>query len=542
MNPYPTNPIFALSTALVFGIWGDIVLRSTQIGVNIPLWFIPLAVMIALHMLKEGQSESALSWPFIGIASVFSCVPFFRDSGTLNFLCLLAALFSMCLAAASYHKVPLLITDSSHYIRALLQRSVLSVGGFVIATPPVVKHFYTYIEHYCATFPSILRGLTFSVPILFIFGTLFVSADQNYENMIYSLTDFDLEFIVTHNFFIMLFGWVALTIIALFFLVTIPSHEREFGSPKVSTNKHIELLIVLGSVNLLFMSYVYFQLGYLFGGLDHVLNTANLTVAEYARRGFFESALAAGLVLIILLAFDEVLLWNTPKVRRHFLVSAIVLITLVGIVILSGMQRMSVYQNAYGLTEDRFYVAAILVWMFGTFSWLAFTFLVQKKHTRYFLLGSTLWGFVALFGVVCINPHAYIAEKNIARMMDGKDFDVDYATRLSVDATPIFMEHLNEVPEKLQLPLYDKLKEKNELNHEKRSWKNVCLARDKAYNAIVDRPIPTLSKSPQDVETITVAVSNSEEFQKALELQHHTGKIIKIIPSDNSPSPSKKAP
>ncbi len=64
--------------------------------------------------------------------------------------------------------------------------------------------------------------------------------------------------------------------------------------------------VVLGSIAALYGAYVVTQLVVLTGGAQHVLETADLTRAEYARAGFFQLLWAAGLTLVVLLGLRSV--------------------------------------------------------------------------------------------------------------------------------------------------------------------------------------------------------------------------------------------
>jgi hypothetical protein len=268
--------------------------------------------------------------------------------------------------------------------------------------------------------------------------------------MIVDLIDLEFETIFAHTFLIAFFTWLSLTILATFVLPGV--HEEPSQDLPVSTNRWaLEVLIVLSSVVLVFLSYVYFQLGYLFGGLDHVLQTEHLTVAEFARRGFFESTIAAGFALLILLAFDEHLNRDAKTHRTAFTGLSIGLIILVAVVIVSAMQRMAVYRDTFGLTEDRFYVTGILIWLIGACLWFAITLL--RTRSRGFVIGAILWGYLCFAAVIFVNPHAYIATTNLNRLRNGLDFDADYAATLSADATPSILRALDVMTSEQQTTL-----------------------------------------------------------------------------------------
>ena len=133
------------------------------------------------------------------------------------------------------------------------------------------------------------------------------------------------------------------------------------------------------------------------------------------------------------------------------------------IVILSALQRMNMYLDIFGLTEYRFYVYAILMWMLGTFIGLSICFLKHQHHRKHFILGSVLWGYAFLFSTIAINPHAHIATVNINHIYAGGEIeegvsnsmrvlkkrivlDTDYLTSLSDDAAPVLYNNLEKIP------------------------------------------------------------------------------------------------
>ena len=71
-----------------------------------------------------------------------------------------------------------------------------------------------------------------------------------------------------------------------------PERSREWTQPPsrlaIGT---IELTVVLGLIDVLFVTFVVFQLPYLFGGQTQA---ATLGYSAYARRGFFELVWVAG--------------------------------------------------------------------------------------------------------------------------------------------------------------------------------------------------------------------------------------------------------
>lgn len=291
MNSDPIQSRLFPILIIMLGIWADVTFYGNSPGLNLSLWFIPLIVLVPVLGRLQQERLSPLTMLFLGIAAGLSLVPVFRDSVALVTLSILAILFALVVAACAQTDLPLWAGRLSRYCVHIVVITFRSAFIWIGIPDFVRRAFPEKSEHRFKHLAAILRGLLFSIPILFIFVFLFTSADAQYELMIVDLIDLEFETIFAHTFLIAFFTWLSLTILATFVLPGV--HEEPSQDLPVSTNRWaLEVLIVLSSVVLVFLSYVYFQLGYLFGGLDHVLQTEHLTVAEFARRGFFESTIA----------------------------------------------------------------------------------------------------------------------------------------------------------------------------------------------------------------------------------------------------------
>ena len=76
----------------------------------------------------------------------------------------------------------------------------------------------------------------------------------------------------------------------------------------------LEWVIPLSLLNALFAAFVIVQFAVLFGGHDHVLETAGLTYSEYAHEGFWQLVAAAALTLTVV---GGALLFTNPVGRRQ---------------------------------------------------------------------------------------------------------------------------------------------------------------------------------------------------------------------------------
>jgi hypothetical protein len=195
----------------------------------------------------------------------------------------------------------------------------------------------------------------------------------------------------------------------------------------------------------LFLSFVSVQLAVLFGGHDHVLHTAGLTYAEYARRGFWQLLAAAALTLAVI--GGAVLLADAPRRGQQLLLRALlgVLSALTLVILLSALHRLRLYEDTFGLTRARLGAEAVALWLGGLF--LLLIAAAAARRARRHLPRAALAGTaVALLAFSLARPDAVIAERNIERWRQTGKLDVAYLQTLSADAAPA----LAHLPPKLR--------------------------------------------------------------------------------------------
>jgi hypothetical protein len=202
----------------------------------------------------------------------------------------------------------------------------------------------------------------------------------------------------------------------------------------------VEIGVVLGLVNLLFLSFVVVQVKYFFGGAALVQASTGLTYAEYARRGFFELVTVAALVLPLLLAAHWLLRKDNPLHERIFRALASIQLVLLFVIMASAVGRMRLYQDEYGLTELRIYTTAFMGWLALVFIWFALT--VLRGARERFMCGALVAGFLMVGALHLVNPDALIVRVNMGQAQSGRSFDAAYVASLSADSVPALFEAL----------------------------------------------------------------------------------------------------
>ncbi|MFC3503393.1 DUF4173 domain-containing protein [Micromonospora krabiensis] len=210
------------------------------------------------------------------------------------------------------------------------------------------------------------------------------------------------------------------------------------------TVRRLEWALPLAALDALFAAFVLVQLTVLFGGSDHVLRTAGLSYAQYARGGFWQLLAVSALTLLVI---GGALRWaprgdRTDRVLIRVLLGLLTALSLV--VVASALYRMQVYTEAYGATRLRLFVATVELWLGLLFVLVGVGVLrLRGGWLPQLVVGTAI---AALLGLAVINPDRFIAEHNVDRYRETGRLDVVYLAGLSADAVPA----LDRLPEPLR--------------------------------------------------------------------------------------------
>ena len=431
-----------LAAALTLGVLADTLLRVTPWGLNAAVWGMTLLAVIA--GLTETQRFARygvvrqLLLPSVCLALAFA----WRDSPTLKALDALGLALMLALMTLYGPAVDLRRSVLSDYVRALRIATASAVSR---AAPMLAREIpWSRIDQGGQRQQALAagRGLLLAAPLLFLFGGLFASADAVFRQYAVRLVSVDLGALPGHVLVIAASAWLVAGFLRGLLLGAAPVRRDDARPP--FTLGFVEAAVTLALLDLLFLLFVIVQVRYLFGGAAVVQASAGLTYAEYARRGFFELAVVAALVLPLLLAADALLRTDNQWQRGVFRALAGVQVVLLFVIMVSAMQRMRLYQQEFGLTELRLYVTAFMLWLAGVFVWFAATVLRGRRER--FVFGALVAALAAVGLLHAVNPDALIARVNTDRAIEGRRFDARYVTSLSADAVPRLVQALPALP------------------------------------------------------------------------------------------------
>ncbi len=433
-----------LGAALVLGGLGDILLRATPWGVNFLTWVTALVGMAALLAGWGRVGTGGDGKWMVFVAVVFASGIALRASPVVVVLDVLAVLISLSIAVWRGRSGSLVRAGISDYIMGGTHAGILTSAGPLPVSVADIEWRDALRGRWKGQALAVSRGVLLAAPLLILFGALFVAADAIFERLVIDVFGFDLADVFTHLFLIGLFAWITAGLLWAGLMARVPEN-LVIPRPRVISLGIVEVGVILGLLDLLFLSFVVIQVRYLFGGAVHVSATAGLTYAEYARHGFFELATVTALALPLLLLAHWLLRAENRAHEVLFRTLAGTMVALLFVVVASALQRMYLYQSEFGLTELRLYTTVFMLWISTVLVWFVLT--VMRSRRDRFAFGALVTGFAAIFAINAMNPDARIASTNIERMEEGKRFDAYYLTTLSADAVPVLVQAFPEIGE-----------------------------------------------------------------------------------------------
>jgi hypothetical protein len=434
-----------LLIAIGIGVLGDVVLDGPAPGINVPL--LTMAVLGAAWLVRrpDRAPDPLDAWLPIAAIVLATFVAIRADP----FLAALdvagaAAFTGASVAAFSGLAVTRRSLSVILVIGAWVVESTLAGPARLLLTARPPRRDTP--RQWPAWLGALLRGLVLAIPLVAIFAVLFASADPIFRRGMDDLLGFRIDFgdVPGRLIFVAGIAWLVggLLAVASRGLPAVEAASLGAAAPSTSIGwarslGTLEALVVLVAVDLVVGLFVGLQLAYLFGGLD-TLAAAGMTYSDYARRGYFELVAAAALAGGILVVLEYQVMVRT----RLYVAMAIAFVGLTLVVLASAVLRLQLYQDAYGWTELRLYVGVSIIAMAATLGTLAA--FVATDRTRW--LGHVM-GVIGLVSLVALNllaPAAFVAERNLQRIIDPSlvppggeaSLDASYLAVLPDDAVP----------------------------------------------------------------------------------------------------------
>lgn len=336
-------------------LWNSILYGGFNLGFSLG----SLAVMgcSVWYLLASGCRFGRYSGSLLVLGGIIAA-GFARSSdGFVKFVMLLFLLFavnvSFCLAAGQNRRSPGGIGSVLDAPRAFFVLGMGSMGASTRGLNDARKN----AEAAGKKGGAAVLGLVIALPVVAILTVLLMRADAAFEGLMDLLPEMDWSEPV---FSLVMGGFAAWILYArgvgLRHAEKKAPRERCFrGMNPITVN------IILGAVCLIYCVYLLSQLAYLGGGFSGIL-PSEYTLAQYARRGFFEmawlSAINLGLMCLAMGLVEKKS--NAPRLTVVFCL-LLGLVTL--FLIATASAKMLLYIGSYGLTRLRVLTEVIMVWL-----------------------------------------------------------------------------------------------------------------------------------------------------------------------------------
>jgi hypothetical protein len=425
-----------LVTAIAVGVAGDTLLRGGMWRTGFALWIAMLAGCVILLAPRAPRERLLL---IVGIVlAAFGLV--YRDAPMLYVIDLLALLCTAVLTlwiGGGRQLTELTLVEAPRAGVIAIANTV--GGGFGVLRRVSDERALAVTD--TARGRALVIGSVLAVPPFVIVLSLLASSDIVFGRTLTRLGEALGIDGLGHVAVAMLIAWVAAGILsaALGDAIgnVIPS-VRSPGLPFIAVAVGVYAQIAL------LLAFIATQARVLFGGTAYLRDAEGLTIATYARSGFFQLILAAGVVLFTLVIAEWLLARDDVAGRRRYSRAATVLLMMVATLLVSSAARIWLYVSEFGISVDRAMAVAGIVWVAAALVTFAVTTL--RGHAERFAPWSVwvavLW--VALVNVT--NPEMVVARSNIARGATRQDFDVAYHARLSADAVPMLRRAAERLP------------------------------------------------------------------------------------------------
>ncbi len=434
--------VAALAAACIF----DFLFWQKSFGVSFLVWTAILLLLGYLLAWSEGKKPAPASILLTVLTLGFSFVPAWRTEPMTRVVSVMLTLGGLLLLSATFTTGHWPFYRMVDYFKNLF----IAVGaglsraftlGAKSSNPPPLEGEQP--KKGGRNFWAIVRGLLIALPITALLGLLLTSADPIFGDWVAKILNIErLPEYLFRAFYVLM---IMLLLIGLYLHAILPKKVEERPDPRALWMKPFlgwtETAIILGAVDLLFTAFVFIQVRYLFGGTANITETS-YTYAEYARKGFGELVAVAVLSLGLYLCLHTITKREGRGSKAAFSVLTVFLMANVLVMLASSLQRLLLYEGAYGFSQLRTYTHVFIYWLAALILVTIILEILERRGHFGLALLVMIVGFGATLPI--LNVNGFITSKNIARAAAGQELDIPHLVSLKADAVPVLIEKFND--------------------------------------------------------------------------------------------------
>jgi hypothetical protein len=390
-------------------------------GVGIFLLTLTAAAIVVL----DGAGERREVWVWAGAAIAAGALPVLRASPWVTGPAVVMA--GVCLVIAALVR----FTGSGFDLAwlSIFRTPVDAVRGGIESIPWLArKATASSTPAWTNNAARAGRSALVAVPLVVVIVALLASADAAFRGLF--IVHFNLNVVI-----VTLIGCgIGFAGIVGLLSQGLRSQRTKTDAPKGIRLGRLEQLTALISVSLVLAVFISLQLATTYGKALSTLAGSGVSVAQYARSGWFQLLAVVTIDALVVIAFRSL---GSHSLRRDRVYQvAVTMLVLLSLGLLgSSLHRLSLYDQAYGWTMLR-----LACWFAATWIGLLLVFLLAQVWN---LMPSRNWlpGVAILAGVAVTlawgisNPSAFVARHDLARA----DADEYYLANLGPDAIPTLL-------------------------------------------------------------------------------------------------------
>jgi hypothetical protein len=384
-----------------------------------------LVAVLAAGLAASGYLRSRSSQALAVAAVVFGAFLVIHTEPILSTFNFLIAFGLLCLAAAQGQGRPFWDFGPGRLLMVAMTVLVEALVGLVEVPAEAQAQARAFKERAdggrAGTGYAIARGLALAVPLVIVLIVLLASADAVFQSIIsLDQTGLNAGSIIGHLFLIAFGAYGCMVLLRLAHLEGGSRYE-----PRVPTLGPIESGVILGGVNLVFALFAVAQVLTISGGADAALERAGLDPKEFARQGFFQLLVTAGIILVVLLVLRRSA-EPSPSSTRVVRVLAPVTVVLTLLIVVVAVTRIGFYVDDGGLTPLRFYAIVASLWVAAAFLAVAVRVAGIAEQRQWMVPVLLVLGLSTVGVLNVINPETIIARENLSRSDDALFWHLEY--------------------------------------------------------------------------------------------------------------------
>lgn len=310
---------------------------------------------------------------------------------------------------------------------------------------------------------AVVLGLVIAVPVLAVMIPLLTSADAAFDGLLKLLPEMDFRELFTSVFL----GCMVFPVAYSRCAGLVHSSAAPVPEKKGKYMNSITILTALTMVCLLYGVYLASQLAYFVGGFSGIL-PEGFSMAEYARRGFFEMAVLCGINLSII-ALAVGLVRKEPLAPLALRLECLFIGVITLFLVVSASAKMGLYIASYGLTRLRVLTEVIMVFLGAATAMVCLWLFVPKfAYMKAVLVLALVMGAVVSWADV----DTQVARYNVRAYQSGalETVDVWYLSRLSDGAVPYLQELTEDEDPAVSKTAREILRHRDAREPDIRSW------------------------------------------------------------------------